>query len=239
MTNQEKLKKALTNDFDKEKNYNEIIKKIEKEEKMKIKNNLWKWSLVPICLIIVIGGLLFIKFKNNNHNLTNSNTPYIDKQNNVKLNINNIDKLGATRLDADIKEISTNDINIVWPEILKDGITIPEDLDKYKASAIYTRKDMTSEYDILNCYVYDYYKENDNAYKNIRLAFSDTNKPIRDYRFSDEGSKETIINDVKLKIYKYEDIYFTEFKYQEYNFDIEAQNISEQELSNLLISIIK
>lgn len=242
MTNKERLKKAINNDFSKEKNYNVIIKKIEGKD-MKIKNNLWKWLLVPMCLVLVMGGILFINFRSSN-NLLSTDTPYIDKENNIKLNINNLDKVGVTSLDADIKEIPTNGINILWPEILKDGITIPEYLDKYSATAIYTKNDETSEcadkiseYDVLNCYVYNYFNEDNN--KNIRIAFSNTNKPIRDYYFSDENAKETTINDVKLTIFKYNTIYFTEFSYKDYNFDIEANNITEQELSNLLVSIIK
>lgn len=231
MTNKEKLKKSISNDFSKENNYNEIIKKIEGED-MKIKNNVWKWSLVPMCLVAIIVGVLFINSKNSN-NLLSPVTPYIDKENNVKLNINSLDKVGARKIDANIKEISTNEL----PEILKDGITIPKDLDKDNATAIYTRKDQNSEYDILNCYVYNYYNEKDD--KNIRIAFSETNKPVRDYHFSEENSKETIINNVKITIFKYNDIYFTEFSYKDYNFDIETNNISEQELSNLLVSIIK
>ena len=54
-----------------------------------------------------------------------------------------------------------------------------------------------------------------------------------------EGSKTTTINGVELKIYKYEDIYFTEFKFNDYYFDIETSKITEQELSDFLLSIMK
>lgn len=235
MTNKERIKKSINSDFDKESNYNKIIKKIEKGENRKMKNNIWKWSLIPICLVFIVSGILFVNFKNNN--VSNPDTSYVGKENDITLHINYLDKVGAKRFDADIKEISSNGINITWPEILKDGITIPKDLDKFNGYAIYTRKDKTSQYDILNCYVYSYF--NNEIDKDIRIAFSDTNKPIRDYLFSEEGSKETTINDTKLKIYKYENIYFTEFNYKGYNFDIEANNIAEQELLELLSSIVK
>ncbi len=233
MTNKEKLNKAISHDYSKEENYNKIIKKIE-GEKMNI-NNIWKRLIVPVCLIVVICGIVFLNSQDKNITLEN----YNDKENNVKLNINNLANIGATRLDADVKEVSTNDINILWPEFIKEGITVPKYLNKSSATAIYTRKDRDSEYDILNCYVYDYSNENNEDYKNIRIAFSDTNKPIRDYHFSDEKAQSTIIKDVKLIIFKYNTTYFTEFNYKGYNFDIETNNISEQELSNLLVSIIK
>lgn len=56
MTNKEKLKSAIERDINSMNNYNEIIKKIEKGEKMK-KNNIWKLCFVPafILFIAVIG----------------------------------------------------------------------------------------------------------------------------------------------------------------------------------------
>jgi len=237
MTNKEKIRKSIDNDFNKDLNYNEITKKIQKGTNTIMKKNILKWSLAPICLIVVISGILFVNIKDNN--VLSPNTSYVDKEGTPTLYINNLDKVGMTRTDADVKEIAFNGVNIPWLEILKDGITIPEDLDKFNGYSIYTRKDRTGEYDILNCYIYNYSNNKDDDYKNIRIAFSDTNKPIRDYLFSDENSKETIINDVKLKIFKYNTIYFTEFNYKGYNFDIETDNITEQQLSELLSSIIK
>lgn len=238
MTNKKRLKKSINSDFSKENNYNAIIKKINKED-IKIKNNVWKWSIVPICLVAIIVGILFKNSKNNNIVLDN----YTDKENNIILNINNIDTnysdiLRDILFDADIKEMSINGLFIPWPEMLI-GITIPKDLDKFHAKAIYTRNNKTNAYDILNSYVYNYSNELEEDYKNIRIAFSDTNKPIRDYFFSIENSKKTIINNVNITIFKYNNTYFTEFSYKDYHFDIETKNISEQELSDLLVSIIK
>ncbi len=232
MTNKEKFKKSLNEDFASDKNYNKIITKIKKGEKMK-KSNMWKWSLVPICLVAVIGGIM-LNISQNKNIIIDS---YIDKENSIELSINNLEKVGASKFDADIKEIQTTNSDASWLNILKTNITIPEDLNKFDSYSIYTRTDKTGEYNILNCNVYWY--SSDNNDKDIRISFSDTNKPIRDYLFSDEGSKETTINNTKLKIFKYNTIYFTEFKYEGYNFDIETNNISEEELSNLLFSIIK
>ena len=75
--------------------------------------------------------------------------------------------------------------------------------------------------------------------RSIKVSYSKDNKPARDYHFSEEGSKTTTINGVELKIYKYEDIYFTEFKFNDYYFDIETSKITEQELSDFLLSIMK
>jgi len=231
MFDKEALKEIIRNDFDKDYNYDEIIKKIEGEN-MKIKISLWKLAFVSMCFVMIIGGIFFINYRI----ILDSS---VDKESGLKLNINNLDEVGMTRFDADIKEISSNGVNIVWPKILKDGITIPKDLDQSNAAVIYTRKDKNSKYDILNCYVYNYFNRNDNDDKNIRIAFSDAYPPIRDYFFSEEVGKVSIIKDVELTIFKYNMIYFTEFCYKGYYFDIETRNISEQELSNLLVSIIK
>ena len=52
MTNKEKLKNAIDQDINNINNYNEILKKIEKGEKMG-KNNIWKWSVVSVCAMFV------------------------------------------------------------------------------------------------------------------------------------------------------------------------------------------
>lgn len=235
MSNREKLQKIISDDYSKEKNYNEILEFIG-DKKMNKKNNIWKWSLVPICLILIIGGFFFIRNQNNSNEF-DPPIEYVDKEKNIKLNINSLNKIGVSRFDADIKTIPTSGLNMKWPEILKDGIAIPKSLDKTEAYSVYTRKEKNGEFDTLNCYVYNYFNENHE--KNIRLAFSNTNEPIRDYFFSEDGGIDTIINDVKLKIYSYNTIYFVRFTYKDYYFDIETDNLTEQELSDLLSSIIK
>lgn len=231
MTNKERLRKSMSNDFSKENNYEEIIRKIEGES-MKEKKNLWKWSLVPICLIMIISGILFINSKNNNIILDH----YIDKENNVKLNINDLKNVGAKKLDVDVKIVTNNAVNFPLP--YKNGIVdIPKDLDKISKYIFYVKESKESnEYNILGNYEMVYDNGND---RSIKISYSKDNKPVRDYYFSDEGSKTTTINDINLTIYKYNTIYFTEFNCNGYNFDIETNNISEQELSNLLVSIIK
>lgn len=235
MDNKEKLKKSINKDFNKKNNYNAIIRKIEGEE-MKNKINIWKWSLIPICLVMIISGVMLSNLDKYNNNLLEPKRELTDESYQIKLNINHIDTASTTKIDADIKTISTKGEITTNLDFLKNNIQIPEDLDKVDSYSIYTKNKNSQEYDILNCYVYNY--SNENHEKNIRIAFSDTNKPIRDYRFSDKNSKETIIEDVKLTIYQYGNTYFVELTYKGYNFDIEADNITEQELLDLLFSII-
>ncbi len=235
MTNKEKLKMAMENDINPQNYYNEIIKKLEKGERMK-KNNGWKWFLVPICLV-VISGILFLNYQNDNKNIL-KNKLYVDEKNNVTLNINEItnNKGGMYKIDADVKVVTSNAINFPLP--YKKGIVdIPKDLNNISKYIFYFRENKESkEYNILGNYEIIYDNGND---RSIKVSYSKDNKPVRDYYFSNEGSKKTIINGIELKIYKFENIYFTEFKFNDYNFDIETSKITEQELLDFLLSILK
>ncbi len=239
MTNKERLKNAIEQDINPANNYNEIIKKIEKERKMKSKNNLLKWSLVPICLIVFISGIIFLNYKNDNDNLL-ENKPSIDKENNITLNINDMSKMDMTKLDTDIKTVSG--VNIPYPFKVNDNqdekwFIIPSDLSQTKNYIVYTKKDKDSkEYDVVANYIM---LITDNNERNIKVKYSKDKEPIRDYYFSEEDSKITTINGIDLKIYKYGKSFYTIFSYNGYNFDIETSNITEQEFSDYLVSILR
>lgn len=237
MTNKEKLKKAIEHDINPKDYYNKIIDKIEKGEKKDMKKSIWKWSLVPICMVFVISGVLFLNYRNDSKTIL-KNKPYVDETNNITLNINEINsnKVGMSRLDADVKIVTNNDINFPLP--YKDGlVNIPKDLDKVDKYIVYFRESKESkDYNILGNYEIIYSNDND---RSINVKYSKEHKPVRDYYFDDEGSKNTTINGVELKIYKFEDIYFTEFVSNGYNYDIETSNLTEQELSTFLLSVLK
>lgn len=236
MINKEKLKTAIEQDINPKDYYNEVIRKIEKGKKLKNINNMWKWALVPICLVVVISGVLFLNYQNNNKTILKNN-PYVDKENNVTLNINEITNHnnGTPKLDADIKTVAENFINIPLP--YKSEINLPKDLDKEYNYIVYTRENKEStDFNILNNYIKGYTNGNE---RNINIAYSKDYKPMRDYYFSDESCRITTINGINLKIYKYENAYYTEFNYNGYNFDIETSKITEQELSTFLVSILK
>ena len=239
MTNREKLKKAIEQDINPTNNYNEIIKKIEKEGKMKKENNLLKWSLVPICLIVIISGIIFLNYKKDNNNSL-ENKPYTDKDNNTILNINDLSKVGMTTLDTDVKTVSG--VNIPYPFKVNENqneewFIIPTDLTQTKQYIVYTKKDKDSkEYDVVANYIMLITDGNE---RSIEVKYSEKQEPLRDYYFSEEDSKITTINNIDLKIYKYENSFYTTFSYNGYYFDIETSNITTQEFSDYLVSILR
>lgn len=223
-------KQIMKKVFDKEFNINamrsQILEEMEKKEKMM---KVLKYAL-PLCVILIISGILI--WNNSDNKMLKFNTKDEEKYSNIR--INKISALGAAMLDADVKTVLHDEIDISWLDL---NDSLPSDLDEFDGYKILTRKDRVSAYDILNCYVYEYY--NEDSLRSIRIAFSDKNKPIRDYYFDIEKVKKSKINETELSIYQYEELFFTEFVYRGYNFDIETSNISLEELTSLLETIIK
>lgn len=114
---------------------------------------------------------------------------------------------------------------------------IPSNLTKSSYYAIYTKSAQSDDYTNLNCYVF--YYSNEAGDKNIRVAFSNNGTPIRDYHFDESSAKNSNINNHDLLIYQYQKTYFAKFNYNNFNFDIETNNISLDELTLLLKGIIK
>lgn len=216
MTRNQTIKKVFDNEFNIENMKHQILIK----NKRKKSNYLFQISL-SFCLLLLC-SLYFIQNK--------------DTQiSNDKIHINQITNINITKIDAEIQFIPINDIFIPWLESL-NNIAIPDDLNLFHGHAVYTKNSQSNDYDVLNCYVYEYSHES--LDKSIRIAFSDKNHPIRDYFFETKGQK-SIINNIELFIYQNKNSYFTEFQYQNYYFDIETKNISIEELTQLLHSIIK
>lgn len=75
--------------------------------------------------------------------------------------------------------------------------------------------------------------------RNIRIAFSNRNRPLRDYYFGELNRVNSKIRGYDLIIYQFDNSYFVEFKYDGCNYDIETNNITLEELTILLTTIIK
>ncbi len=240
----EKFKNTILNDFNQEENLKIIKNKInERGDNM---NKYFKYAFIPVCLVIIT--ICGITLKNMFHD---SNVHIITNGNNT-IKINKVKENNQNSLDADINVIVRSDT-----ALKKDGkiqvvdelneyqfykeLVIPSDFNAQQIYAIYTKKDLKSDqYDILNNYVIELkVKKANTRYKGITIAFSKENKPLRDYYFSSETDQTSIINDHELLIYNYESAYMVTFEYDGINFDIETTGISQNELLELLKSIIK
>ena len=222
MSNKQIMKDVFDNEFNANKIRNQILLKSEK----KTKKNMIKF-LQYATFLFVIAIVVITIFINNQQD----NYIYSDVASNII--INKINEFDLTKLDADIKFEEINSVNLPWNDMF-NNINIPKDLDKFYGYGVYTKNDSNNEYNILDSYVYEYFNLDNN--RKIKIAFSNTNKPIRDYFFDSDDAKESNINDNKLIVYQSEDTYFTEFKYNGYYFDVETHGITIDKLISLLKS---
>ena len=74
--------------------------------------------------------------------------------------------------------------------------------------------------------------------KNIIISFSEIEKPLRDYEIA-EGKNISKIGDVEVIISEWEQMYIATFEYKDIYFDIETTGITQEQLVDLLKSIIE
>lgn len=231
MNNKEKMKMSIEKDINSNNYYNEIIDQIEKK---KTKFFLWKCVLAPICLVIICSGVFLSTEKGALKDLPESSSSTED---NITLNINDMSdkKSEISIIDDDVKIATDNTDNFYMP--YNNQLSIPADLTKKEQYIYYFKENKTSkEYNKLGYYEIKYSSIQE---RTIKIKYSEYYKLTKDYFFSNEDSKTTKINGTELKIYKVNNIYFAEFRLNEYNFDIESTNITEQELLTFLLSILK
>ena len=226
MPKKHNMKAIFESNFNAQKMRTQILKELERKNNNYM-NKILKYAL-PMCVIAMICGVLIIN--NNPLFLKEAEKTTQDIKNIIE--INQLKSISEKRIDAITRDINEKSD---WLDKLKDEIIVPKDLDKSSYYGIYTKDNKTKKYTILNCYVYEYYNE---LYRSVRISFSKNTKPMRDYGFSELNSVSKI-NNIELKIYQYEKTYFTEFKYNGYNFDIEVNNLNLEELVKILESIIK
>ena len=237
------LKNKLKQRFDKDTNYNQIISKVER------KNNIWfKYSLIPVCLAVIVGVVIF------GDNNTKTYTP--DNKNNNTIVINERTDKGSSRLIM----ASVQDWKISEEFLFVNNLAVPNDLllsDKYLLyfpilPEGYKPKDgwitewqsdpFSSPFTELRDYVIFFTDDVEGTeiyYKSIKIAFSEKGTPARCYFFMDDTLIPSKINDIEVNIIKYEDYYHTTFKYNNLYFDVETKGITETELIKLIESIIK
>ena len=230
MTNRDKLNKVITNDFDINNNYTSIRKKMERGNKM---NKIFKYSLVPMAIVIAITSVFLLNKKNSTNNVLDSNV-----KNNDVIIVNSIDNNSDNaKLDIDgrSEDITTDDLYKIYP-LLKD-IVVPNDYNINGIIKCYLFNDDTGKYDKL--YGYNIiYSGGNNKYIDIFILI-DTTKRLRCFSIDTDEMRNSIINGNSIKIMGEDKNYYAIFSYNNINFDVETTGISEGEFIQLIKSIVK
>lgn len=211
-----------------------------------MKNNKNKkiiyWITSSAAVFILGFGIIIGTNTFNNTNVQNPDYKIADlnqdKQNKeetlkIDLQINEIHKIGEAKIDGKIESISIDKI----PEKIKfmERIVVPQNFKQKEIYKVYIRSNPDiRKYDLLHDYVFSYQKDEEHS---IRIVLSTVGKPLRDYHI-DNADKISKIGDIELKISGGEKIYIASFKIKNIYFDIETDGITENELVELLKSII-
>ena len=230
MNNEDKLNKVITNDFDITNNYTSIRKKMERGNKM---NKIFKYSLVPMAIVIAMTSVFLFNKKNSTNNVLDSNV-----KNNDVIIVNSIDNNSDNaKLDIDgrSEDITTDDLYKIYP-LLKD-IVVPNDYNINGIIKCYLFNDDTGKYDKL--YGYNIiYSGGNNKYIDIFILTA-TTKRLRCFSIDTDEMRNSIINGNSIKIMGEDKNYYAIFSYNNINFDVETTGISEGEFIQLIKSIVK
>ena len=230
MNNEDKLNKVITNDFDITNNYTSIRKKMGRGNKM---NKIFKYSLVPMAIVITLASVFLLNKRSNTNNVLDS-----DVKNNDVIIVNSIDNnFDNAKLDIDgrSEDITTDDLYKIYP-LLKD-IVVPNDYNINGIIKCYLFNDDTGKYDKL--YGYNIiYSGGNNKYIDIFILI-DTTKRLRCFSIDTGKMRNSIINGNNIKIMGEDKNYYAIFSYNNINFDIETTGISEEEFIQLIKSIVK
>ncbi len=192
-------------------------------------------------------------FRNNDTNIEQTQENQSNQQTEGNENlfvVNKADSIMDTDMDVQIN--SFNKIPYyVWVSILEDfhefaGITYEEFTDKIPANFEcfhfyslsipgYKDADLKDEYR-LHDYVFEYRTENGGE---AIIAICSSEEPLRDYFIRCNNPKQSEINGVSVMIYGYQDTFVVQFAHEKINYDIETNNITLEELENLLIGIME
>ena len=230
MNNRDKLNKAITNDFDITNNYTSIRKKMERGYKM---NKIFKYSLVPMAIVIAMASVFLLNKKNSTNNILDRNV-----KNNDVIIVNSIDNnFDNAKLDIDgrSEDITSDNLYEIYP-LLKD-IIVPNDYNINGIIKCYLFNENTGKYDKL--YGYNIiYSGGNNKYIDIFILTA-TTKRLRCFSIDTDEMRNSIINGNSIKIMGENKNYYAIFSYNNINFDVETTGISEGEFIQLIKSIVK
>lgn len=238
MSNKKIFKKLYSKKINKDDNYKEIIRRIENNNK---KYSMYKKILVPVCSLVLVFWLISINV-NEKGDSFNSN---IDMNKDFDLYINNNSNNSVTSTFSsdymyDIDDYKKVDIDYEKLIQLSDysflvDLNIPNDLENRKYSEVYVKENKNSGDNILQNYELIFKDNND---RNVIILISNEYE-INNNEINKDNIKISNINDTQVIVYQDGIMYIVNFIYNNKYFNIVTNNIDEEELINILVSIIK
>ena len=213
------------------------------DKKSKKNRQIMYWTTSSAAVLVLGIGLIIGRnnlkntdsLKSQNYEISelSQSAPELSVSQDTDIQINELEGTRMAKIDADVKNKNIEEL----PEKIKfiKNISIPEEFKQLDIYEIYTNSNPKErKYDLLHDYVFNYKKDDDNE---IKIALSMIEEPIRDYWY-DEENKKSKIEDIDVEISQYQKLYMVTFKIDNIYFDIEANGITENQLINIIKSII-
>lgn len=240
MTNKDKLKNIIDNDYNKYNNYNDILRRIEGNNSMK----KYGYVLTFACFVLVIGVIFF-------NNFDKDQTVVLDKpiveDNIIFNNISIVD--GYTSIDAypvkeDIDARAVNS-NLLEKFSFLNNLNVPDEYKMDSMFEVYVKENLDSkEYNKIWQYSVSYmasFEVGEDIYKTIGITFTKEDEMLTCIMIDWRGFPKSTINGVEVGIYQSDNTpgIMAYFEYDGYKFYIKSYYLSQDEFVNLVKSIIK
>lgn len=200
--------------FESKINSNQIKQKVIQKRK---KQRKIKYATIITCLVILLIPTFF---------KPTTQLPISNPTTQNSIHINSVKGMELTKLDMDVKTMKVDDLGQTYHFIKNIPLEIVD------AYALYGKKCKDAKnYDVLDSYVLHY--------NNIRIAFSETNEPIRDYYVSRERPEPSQIDKTECIFHQYKDTIWVTFKHDNIYFDIETTDIAIEEVVELVKTILE
>ena len=252
MSKKQVMKEIFEEKINKDRIYHNVLLKVEEKCNInKEKNKKLIYCITSVVAVFILGFGIILGTKILNNNLDNNKVQkYSDiTMESIELHINKGERTIKDNLsNFDIRVEEANYFMIPYFECLKD-LKLPKDFNTTRIYKILGRENQNwneeikeSDYNILECWQINYYNNDKSDTRSISIFLSDKGIPGT-YNCIPPKVKDCIpskINNVELIIYEYsgENSYLVEFSYKGYGFSIETNGITEDELVELLQSII-
>lgn len=192
---------------------------------------LFKYAVLMCAVVWIVWVMLFAD-QRSSVDIVNDNVIHINQIASAQRFMPNTYDSVQAKADTGLKIIQEK--SAASFELMK-GIKLPEDLNDTLYAEIYRKDETSSTYNQLSSceFTFSGLKKG----RNVTIIFAETASASSD-RFTEATGAGSIINHHEVSIYQYEHTYYALFQYQNYYFSIETNEISREELIQLLTSIV-